>query len=408
MKMTKKFLSILMAVLLLFIGTSNFNVYAEESSKQHDKNANELYLLEEDVFEALAYTFSDQTLKKSINAQKVLSPSGVLIDSFDSESYSKYTNDEYGGMYLNDDGVLVLCYVSESDTLKSTKRNNENTSILELRKELVNSENDVICNYIVKAVKYSEKELQMAYDIVNQLAESNDIIKSVDIDIFANRIVIGVLNSSDISELSDELVIINGMYAIEILSDDFELKNIATISGTSMIKNKSIGSTPAGTMYSSTLKKYGVITCGHGWSAGNSVYKGSTKIGSVKYSKENSTNDSSFILLDSGHSYSDTHSDELSSSIPVVGSTITLRGCKSGKVSGAKVLSTNSSVTSEGTTYTGMIKCDKQMQSGDSGGGAIGKIIDNGRTASIVAINKAIGNNCTYLIKGKVILDAYK
>jgi len=35
-----------------------------------------------------------------------------------------------------------------------------------------------------------------------------------------------------------------------------------------------------------------------------------------------------------------------------------------------------------------MIKCDKQMKLGDSCG--------------------TIGNNCTYLIKGKIILDAYR
>ncbi len=408
MKNNKKFLSIMITFFLLVTGTANFNVYAEESSKQYDKNANEEFLSEEDVFEALAYTFSDQTLNKSINNQKVLSPSGTLIDSFDSESYSEYTNDEYGGMYLNDDGVLVLCYAEGSNALKVLRKNSESRLLSKRSKILVNSKNEAVCNYIIKPVKYSEKELLASYDLINKLAECNNIIKTVDIDIFSNRVVIGVLNSSDISVINDELDMLDGIYAFEILDEDFEFNNIATISGTSAIHNNSRSSTPAGKMYSSTLNKYGVITCGHDWSVGNAVYKGSTKIGTVKYRKYNSTNDSSFILLNSGHSYSDTHNDELSSSVPVVGSSITLRGYVSGKVSGAKVLSTNSSVTSGGTTYTGMIKCDKQMKLGDSGGGAIGKIIDNGRTASIVAINKAIGNNCTYLIKGKVILDAYR
>ncbi len=81
------------------------------------------------------------------------------------------------------------------------------------------------------------------------------------------------------------------------------------------------------------MKILNLITFGHDWSVGNAVYKGSTKIGTVKYRKYNSTNDSSFILLNSGHSYSDTHNDELSSSVPVVGSSITLRGYVSGKVS---------------------------------------------------------------------------
>ena len=118
MKYTKKFLSILLTFLLIAIGTTNMNVYAENISTSEAKNTNDIILSEEDVFEALAYTFGDQVLKKSIKAKKVLSPSGALIDSFDSESYSNYTNNEYGGMYLNDDGVLVICYVADSNTLK--------------------------------------------------------------------------------------------------------------------------------------------------------------------------------------------------------------------------------------------------------------------------------------------------
>lgn len=273
---------------------------------------------------------------------------------------------------------------------------------------LINSENEVICNYTIKEVQYSEKELLDAYDIINNLAESKDEIKTVDIDVFKNRIIIGVSTASDISLINDNLAVVDGMYAFEILDDDFEVQNTATISSTTAINNGSISSSPAGKLYSSSLGKYGIITCGHGWSLGNGVYKGSTKIGYVKYRNYNTKNDSSFILLYSGHSYSDTYHDEFDSSTPVVGSTLTLRGYKSGKIYGAKVLSTYSSATCEGMFCTGMIRCDKKVQPGDSGGGAVGKIIDGGRTALIVAINKAISTNNTYLIKGKVICDAYK
>lgn len=43
-------------------------------------------------------------------------------------------------MYLNDDGVLVLCYVAESDTLKSSQRISENKLSSKFSKTLVNSE----------------------------------------------------------------------------------------------------------------------------------------------------------------------------------------------------------------------------------------------------------------------------
>ncbi len=408
MKNIKKFLSLLLTFLLLTTGAINFNAYAYETLKQDKGNTNNVFLSEEEVFEALAYTSSNQALKRSINSQKKLSPSGAIIDSFDAESYSKYTNDEYGGMYLNDDGILVLCYVSESNTLKSLQKFSDEQNLLKTYKTLFNPNNEFVCNYTIKSVKYSESELLYAYDFVNKLCENgNKTIKTVDIDVFKNRIVIGIQKSSDIKKIVNDLSEIKGMFSFEILGDDFEVIEIATINGTSAINNGSTSTTPAGRMYSSTLNKYGVITCGHGWEVGDSVYSGSIKIGSVKYRKYNLTNDSSFIILNSGHSYSDTHYDEIDSSIPVVGSTLTLRGHTSGKISGAKVLSTNSTATN-GIICTGLIKCDKKMQPGDSGGGAIGKIIDGGRTAQIVAINKATGNNYTLLVKGKVIINAYK
>lgn len=60
MKYTKKFLSILLTFLLIAIGTTNMNVYAENISTSEAKNTNDIILSEEDVFEALAYTFGDQ------------------------------------------------------------------------------------------------------------------------------------------------------------------------------------------------------------------------------------------------------------------------------------------------------------------------------------------------------------
>ena len=64
--------------------------------------------------------------------------------------------------------------------------------------------------------------------MINKLAECNNIIKTVDIDIFSNRVVIGVLNSSDISVINDELDMLDGIYAFEILDENFEFNNIWT------------------------------------------------------------------------------------------------------------------------------------------------------------------------------------
>lgn len=200
---------------------------------------------------------------------------------------------------------------------------------------------------------------------------------------------------------------IKGIYAFEIVEDECEATDVVTINGTSQIHNGTNASTPAGKVFRSDATTWGIVTCGHGWAAGNNVYSGNTKIGKIKYRHYDGTNDSSLIELSSGHNYQDVKHDEFDSSVPVVGSTLTLRGYVSGRISGAKVLSTNASATTSGTYFTGMIKCDKALQPGDSGGGAIGRLIDGGRTAVIVAINKATTSSQCYLIKGKVICDAY-
>lgn len=59
------------------------------------------------------------------------------MESFDSKSYSNYTNNEYGGMYLDENGVLVLCYVEKSNTLKTVQN-------LSLKASLFRSENALI------------------------------------------------------------------------------------------------------------------------------------------------------------------------------------------------------------------------------------------------------------------------
>lgn len=393
------------------ISATSSNIYATEKEAvlaEKEMVTKEIYLTEEEVFEALANTFDDQVLQKKIEAETDYSPSGAKIKSFDAEDYSEYTENEYGGMYLDDNGQLVVCYVTNSDTMKAAKSNLAQKARSNYTAALTDADNEtVIDNYTFKEVKYSEKELLDAYEIVNKTAEKNDVIRTVDIDVFQNRIVIGIEDINDLDEIKDDLVDIDGMYALDTVTEEFH--EMATINGTSQISNDSGYSTPAGKLYISSLKTYGIVTCGHGWAVGDKVYYGNTVIGSTKYRTYNSTNDSSVFLLNSGHSYKDTRVDQIDSSVPVVGSTLTLRGYKSGKISGAKVLSINSSVKiNSSLTCTGLIKTDKTLQPGDSGGGAIGKYADGGRTALILGINKGGTSSSSWLVKGQVICNAYK
>ena len=169
------------------------------------------------------------------------------------------------------------------------------------------------------------------------------------------------------------------MYAFE-LNDDSDYHNCSTIKGTSAIHNgETTYTSVAGKVYNNVFTGWGIVTCGHGWHYGDSVYYGSTKIGTIKRVPSIVQNDSSLIQLGSGHNYKDVKNDEIDSSVPVVGSSMTLRGFSSGIVRGAKVLQNNASQTIDGLYCTNMIKCDKPMKNGDSGGGAIGKYVDGGR-----------------------------
>ena len=118
----------------------------------------------------------------------------------------------------------------------------------------------------------------------------------------------------------------------------------------------------------------------------------------------NSTADFSVIELNESSEYRGTAVDEILGGTPVVGATITLRGSVSGTVY-AKVLDTAASFDMDGITYSDFIKVDYEMQRGDSGGGAILRTIDAGRTNVICAINKVAGGGATYLVKGKQIAE---
>lgn len=393
--------SVVVVLLSVHICVSVFNVDAASGQESNKRG----YLTEQDVFEALSYTFDDNKLTNRILKQTTKSPSGVTISSFNSEDFSRYTNNEYGGMYLDDDGTLVVCFVDNSDYFKRV--NEILSSSRTATNALVNSEEKVIVeNYTVKSVKYSESELLAAYELVNSYIAETGLVKTADVSPIKNRIILGVTEASDIETVKKALSAIENMIDFEVLDDDFKVEEIATINGTSEIHNNQYSSTQAGRLYSSSLNQYGIITCGHNWNVNDNVYCDvlsiAVKIGTVENRIYTSNNDSSFIVLNSDHQYQDTKTDELSSSVPVVGSTITLRGFVSGRVD-AEVLSVNSSTSG----FTGLIRCNKVMQSGDSGGGAIGGIIDSGRTACIVAINKAVSNTSTYLVKGQVICNAY-
>lgn len=175
----------------------------------------------------------------------------------------------------------------------------------------------------------------------------------------------------------------------------------------------SVKSTPAGIAYNFTRNNNLVVTCAHGYSLNEKIYTNFTKINNLVYAYEigaivglvdNSTADFSVIELNESSEYRGTVVDEILGGTPVVGANITLRGSVSGIVY-AKVLDTAACFDMNGKTYSDFVKVDHEMKLGDSGGGAIVRTIDAGRTNVIGAINKAAGEGVTYLVKGKQIAE---
>jgi len=403
------FIAILLCVSMMFSGFSTQAATIKDSFGEDSLTSTEKYLTEEEVFEALAFTYGDSILAKAIDSQKTQAPNGFVIKEFHAENYSIYTNDDYAGMYLNNNGQLVICYRNDSKSAETMRANNEKASA-----KLLSDTGEVLVDSVaVSEVKYSYSELSVAYEYLNKTAGEYKIIKEFWIDVENNSVVVGIFEEAKTDQTKKELLSVLSEDMISFVQSDpqDEIKEIATINGTSAINNQSSYSTPAGQMWSSSKGYYGIITCGHGYSNNQNIYTGKTStgtlIGQIKARVYNSSNDSSFIKLNSGHSYTGTKVDEISSQVPVVNSNITLRGCNSGSNS-AKVTSTNASTVADGITCTNLLKTNYQMQGGDSGGGAIGGVIDGGRTNLIVGINKSVSSGVTYLVKGGVIWNAYK
>jgi hypothetical protein len=79
-------------------------------------------------------------------------------------------------------------------------------------------------------------------------------------------------------------------------------------------------------MWSSSKGYYGIITCAHGYANNDNIYTGTTSgtlIGKITARVYGGSNDSSFIKLNSGHSYTGSRVDEISSLVPVINSQIT-------------------------------------------------------------------------------------
>lgn len=130
-----------------------------------------------------------------------------------SDNSLECTESEFGGMYLDDNGTLVLCF-TEGKILED---------IINEKKEI---ENIGTVETLVKIVKYSQQELTEAYELINKYALKNASIKTVSEDVINNKIVIGVMEEKQTERIKNDLSSMNGIFSFEILTDEFCVEDI--------------------------------------------------------------------------------------------------------------------------------------------------------------------------------------
>ena len=404
-KNVKKVIALILSIITLFVC---FSVYASNNSllSQNNFEQEALYLSEEDVFEYLGFTCKETPLQDEIAKAKSLSPNGIILSAFGTDDFSDFTNGEYGGMYLDDRGNLTICFKENSNSYAKYAAKTQKP----LGKLLKQSGEVSVDSLLIKEVKYSNEELNELYDYLYDNFNTFSMIDRFCVDIVNNKVRISIFDKNDINRVEEMLPdkYKKDMLAYEFLDPNDTIQLTATINGTSKIGNGSIYSSPAGQMWSNSRGYYGIITCGHGYTVGDKVKSGIWHIGDVVARQCNGTNDSSFFKMRSFHSYKSDKVDEISSVVPVVGSNVTLRGYQTGQKT-AKVLSVSAAYrTQDGMAWSNTIEVDKPIIAGDSGGGAIGGYADGNRTARIVGINQATTSTRAYLIKGGVVINAYR
>lgn len=323
----------------------------------------------------------------------------------------------YAGMYIDDSNVLHILFVEESDALKYA----ENTA-KKISGVLKSEDGSQKQSLLIQGEKYSYETLITVMDCLTENAYSNKAVRNIALDVKNNRIDVGVTESCSKKEIAEYLNKViascNAKVDPDILSihaedDSEEIQLFAgvTVNGNSKINKKTSTTITYATVgvgyYRYSTGQRGFITCGHGFSNGDTIYSGNTKIGTIKKRVFNGTCDASFVLFDSEDSYvsNTTPYEELSWDVPIVGRTVTQRGSYSGNVSG-EVTNNNFSYTGNGYTWTNLIKTDGVMQNGDSGGGMKCGLMDGGRTSKIVGFLHGGTNTYSVYVKGSTVSNA--
>lgn len=333
---------------------------------------------------------------------------------FNAWDLSESEKEDYAGLFMDDNGNLVLQFLKDSISYTNALEKVKNNNYVLTSKDGLQQQ-----KLLIKPAQYSYKELYSTYNIVTEKGYEKKIIKTFSINVKENCIDVGLTDIESKDNVENdllELVKENGVNTksgkifnfIRFDEEKDTIKLTININGNTGIhtrpnNNLYFFSPGTGDYYNSSSQR-GFVSCGHGLSVNNIVYAGSTRIGVVKKVVFNGICDASFILFGSEDSFvSNVNQYEtLSWDVPIVGGNITQRGSNTPSQT-AQVLSNTFSYTGNGFTWTNLIQTNKTIPSGDSGGGAKCGVTDGGRTAKIVAINHASSSTRGYLIRGKVV-----
>lgn len=427
--MKRKFLIPLFSILIIAIFTTLAlaHLFTPNSTEANNINQNissssniitYTSVSEEEVIKALAYTYNDKELIKLINENTTALANGKSLNNFGSAEYSDYTDEQFGGMYVDKDrNTLYICY-TEGELYNKIKKLNEDKS-----KKLNISANEKIgLNIEIKTVSNSYAKLVACRELLSNLILENkdefSDVRGFGTNIIENKLRITLFETETYKETQEKLISILGKDIIifEIVSPEdkvsFKALNTMTVSNDSEISNLDYSTSVGGIMYNEARNDNLLITCGHGYSANDGVYlvdrsnasqPSAYEIGTVLMREFTETTDFSVIEFNSNSTYSSNPVNELYSLTPVVGDTMYINGFVSGKKSG-KILEVDAKEWLDDIYCSDMVKIGQTSSWGDSGGGAFCKQIDMGKTNAICALIRGGDNTYTYLTKTKDIM----
>ena len=215
------------------------------------------------------YTLPKDVQEKMAAQEPAIEAYMVLTSLFGMTEYGipNYP-DNYAGEYIDDYNQLVLLVTDRMWFLSS---------------EYGMAVKDIPVIEI-QEVDYSYKDLQACRGVVQEVIDKNITVNAFGVDILLNRYYIGI-EESDYNDNYDELMLYQDFYPVVFGIENKGYADMALYGGYKITKSNNAGSSIGicGTYNGSNA----IITCGHGYSTSDAVFRSGTNIGSVSYQRAN-------------------------------------------------------------------------------------------------------------------------